>query len=63
MMIRASYSNRFAYLSWFLYALVLAYPCLKFPIWKDQGRKASFIFLAHLGFTLFMNLIYYHHQS
>jgi hypothetical protein len=61
MMIRASYSNRFAYLSWFLYALVLAYPCLKLPIWKDQGRKASYILLAHLGFTLFMDLIYYHH--
>jgi hypothetical protein len=60
MMIRASYSNRFAYLSWFLYALVLAYPCLKLPIWKDQGRKASYILLAHLGFTLFMDLIYYH---
>lgn len=59
MMIRASYSNRFAYLSWFLYAIVLAYPCLKLPLWKDQGKKAAFILLAHLGFTLFMDLIYW----
>lgn len=59
MMIRASYSNRFAYLSWFLYALVLIYPCLKLPIWKDQGKKTALIILGHLGFTLFMYLIYY----
>jgi hypothetical protein len=59
MVIRASFSNRFAYLSWFLYAIVIAYPCLKLPIWKDQGRKASYILLAHLGFTLFMFFIYY----
>lgn len=54
MMIRASYSNRFAYLSWFMYALVLAYPCLKLPIWKNQGMKTALIFMGHLGFTLFM---------
>lgn len=54
MMIRAAYSNRFAYLSWFLYALVLIYPCLKLPIWKDQGKKTALIMGGHLGFTLFM---------
>lgn len=57
MMIRASFSNRFAYLSWFLYALVLIYPCLKLPIWKDQGKKTALIMGGHLGFTLFMYLI------
>ena len=55
MMIRASYSNRFAYLSWFMYALVLAYPCLKLPVWEDQGRKTALIIIGHLGFTLFMS--------
>lgn len=58
MMIRASYSNRFAYLSWFIYALVLAYPCLKLPVWKDQGTKTALIFLGHFGFTLFMYWLY-----
>ena len=57
MMIRASFSNRFAYLSWFMYALVLAYPCLKLPIWKDQGAKTAMIFMAHLGFTLVLHWI------
>lgn len=57
MMIRASYSNRFAYLSWFLYPLVLAYPLLKLPIYKQQGRKLALIMMAHTGFTVFMWLI------
>lgn len=54
MMIRVAFSNRFAYLSWFMYALVLAYPCLKLPVWKNQGRNTALIFMGHLGFTLFM---------
>lgn len=59
MVIRANYSNRFAYLSWFLYPLVIAYPLLKLEIWpKTQGRKTAFIMAAHLAFTLFMVFIY-----
>lgn len=59
MVIRASYSNRFAYLSWFLYPIVLAYPLLKLEIWpKTQGRKLSIIMIVHLAFTLFMTFIY-----
>lgn len=59
MMIRASYSNRFAYLSWFLYALVLAYPCLKLPVWKRQGFAAALIFFAHFAFTFVMSVFVY----
>lgn len=51
MLIRASYSNRFAYLSWFLYPLVLAYPVLKLKIWKDQGKKTGLILMAQIVFT------------
>ena len=55
LVIRAEYSNRFAYLSWFLYPIVLSFPLLKIPIWKTtQGKKLSVIMLAHLGFTLLM---------
>ncbi len=58
MVIRASYSNRFAYLSWFIYPLVLAYPLLKFPIWKKkQGLRTGLILMAHFGFTFVMWLI------
>lgn len=57
MLIRASFSNRFAYLSWFMYPLVLAYPLLTLPIWKDQGRKTGMILMAHVLFTYVMWLI------
>lgn len=57
MVIRAAYSNRFAYLSWFIYPLVIAYPLLRMNIWKDQDRKTAWILLAYSGFTFFMFLI------
>jgi len=58
MVIRASFSNRFAYLSWFLYPMVLSYPLLKLPIWKKtQGRKAGLIMLGHYAFTLVLFLL------
>lgn len=59
MMIRASFSNRFAYLSWFMYALVLAYPCLKLPVWKNQGDAVALILLAHFAFTFIMSEFVY----
>jgi hypothetical protein len=58
MVIRSSFSNRFAYLSWFIYPIVLAYPLLKLPIWKKtQGRNAGLIMLGHYAFTLVLFLI------
>lgn len=54
MLIRASYSNRFAYLSWFMYPIVLAYPLLVLPIWKDQGKKVGMILITHMLFTYLM---------
>jgi len=54
---RAAFSNRFAYLSWFMYALVIAYAVIRIPIWKDQDRKASQILFAHSFFTIFMFVI------
>lgn len=60
MVIRASFSNRFAYLSWFLYPIVLAYPLFKLDIWGDeQGKRAAQIMLAHVGFTWFMTTFYW----
>lgn len=59
MVIRAEYSNRFAYLSWFLYPLVIAYPLIRMNIWETQDRNAALILLAYSGFTFFMSTIYY----
>lgn len=60
MVIRAQYSNRFAYLSWFMYPLVLAYPLLMLNIWgPSQGKKLKKIMLAQIGFTWFMQTFYW----
>ncbi len=59
MVIRSEQSNRFAYLSWFLYPLVIAYPLLRMNIWDDQDRKTALILLAYAGFTFFMTFVYY----
>lgn len=53
-LIRLPFTNRFAYLSWFLYAIVLAYPLFKFHLWRNQGRKVAMIMMAHVSFTFLM---------
>lgn len=59
MVIRAEYSNRFAYLSWFLYPVVLAYPLVRLKIWpKTQGQKVGIIMIGHLAFTLLMKFVF-----
>lgn len=57
--IRASFSNRFAYLSWFIYPVVLAYPLLRMNLWKDQDRKTAIILFLYSAFLFFMYFIYY----
>lgn len=59
LVIRASFSNRFAYLSWFIYPAVMAYPLMRMNLWKDQDRKTSIIFFLYTGFTFFMFFVYY----
>ncbi len=54
---KAAFSNRFAYLSWFMYPVVIAYAVIRLHIWEDQDKKAGLILAAHAGFTLFMYLI------
>lgn len=54
--IRAAFSNRFAYLSWFMYPLVIAYPLINLPVWEDQERKTGLILAAYCSFTLFMQV-------
>lgn len=54
MVIRSAFSNRFAYLSWFMYPIVVAYPLIYFPLWEDQDRKTGWILLGYCAFTAFM---------
>lgn len=55
----AEFTNRIAYLSWFIYPIVLIYPFLNEQWGKDRYKKFGLVMLGHLGFTLFMNIIYY----
>ena len=60
MVIRSTFSNRFAYLSWFLYPVVVAYPLLRMNLWKDQDRRTALVFFFLSGFTFAMFFIYYY---
>lgn len=56
--IRAMFSNRIAYLSWFIYPIVLAYPLLNFPVFKkNHSEKTAWILLGHFGFTTILWLL------
>lgn len=49
-----AYSNRFAYASWFMYPILLAYPLAKFNIFKHQGPVTGLILIASVAFTYIM---------
>lgn len=55
----ASFTNRIAYLSWSLYPILLAFPFLAILWDREQHKYVKYMAWGHLGFTLFMNLIYY----
>ncbi|MDG4944801.1 EpsG family protein [Weeksellaceae bacterium KMM 9713] len=57
LVIRANFSNRFAYLSWFLMAIVIFYPLYRYKMFKNQYTIAALIMLAYFSFTFFMNVI------
>ncbi|MDR1895908.1 MAG: EpsG family protein [Prevotellaceae bacterium] len=54
LVIRANFSNRFAYLSWFLYPVILIYPAIKFDLWKKPYAKTGIIIFLHFAFTYIM---------
>ncbi len=57
LVIRASYSNRFAYLSWFLLAIVLIYPLLKSKLFNNQHKIIGYITIVYFAFTYLLNVI------
>ncbi|NNC50716.1 MAG: EpsG family protein [Flaviramulus sp.] len=59
LVIRANFSNRFAYLSWFLMAIVIIYPVLKQSFFKNQQIMITKIVTAYFLFTFLMYLMYY----
>ncbi len=59
LVIRANFSNRFAYLSWFLMAIIIIYPFLKKEFFENQEEIISKVITAYFSFTYLMWLIYY----
>lgn len=57
LVIRASFSNRFAYLSWFMYPIFLIYPFLYMPVWNDQDKRIGYVVLGNVAFTIFMEIM------
>ncbi|MDH7446575.1 EpsG family protein [Aquimarina sp. 2201CG14-23] len=54
LVINANYSNRFAYLSWFMMAIIIIYPFLKQQFFKDQHFMIGKVMLVYFSFTYFM---------
>ena len=57
--IYASYTNRIAYLSWFMYPFVLIYPLFNERIGIKRTKYLRIAVTLHLLFTLIMQFIYY----
>ena len=59
LVIRANFSNRFAYLSWFMMAIIIVYPLLKQVFFKRQHTVLGYVYVFYFSFTYFMYTIYY----
>lgn len=59
LVIKANYSNRFAYLSWFMMSIIIIYPMLKKQFFKNQHSMVGNIVLVYFAFTYLMFYIYY----
>lgn len=53
----ANFSDRFAYLSWFIMPLLIIYPLLKVKLFSFQHKRIGFFLLLYYGFTFTMFLI------
>jgi hypothetical protein len=57
LVIRANFSNRFAYLSWFLMAIIIIYPFLTKIQVNNQHKVLGVVLVAYFAFTFLMNVI------
>lgn len=58
LIIQASFSNRFAYLSWFLMGVIVIYPFLKYSFSnKLRGKLIAHTLLLYFLFTYMLNVI------
>ncbi len=59
LVIRANFSNRFAYLSWFMMSIIIIYPLLKERFYTNQHIIIGRVVLFCFSFIFLMSLIYY----
>lgn len=55
LLIRAAYTNRIAYLSWFIMSIIMIYPLLKKELVSYQPRKIVILIMANLVITFFLS--------
>ncbi|HBU79851.1 MAG TPA: hypothetical protein DEF18_17270 [Muricauda sp.] len=59
LVIKANFSNRFAYLSWFMMAIIIIYPMLKKQFFSNQHFMIGKVMAVYFSFTYLMYYIYY----
>ncbi|NHN26149.1 EpsG family protein [Flavobacterium jejuense] len=57
LIIRANFSNRFAYLSWFMMGVIIIYPFLKQQMIPNQTKKTALVLFFYFMFTFILNVI------
>jgi hypothetical protein len=57
LVIKSAFSNRFAYLSWFMLGLIIVYPFLKQQFFKNQYAVLGTILGAYFTFTFILEVI------
>lgn len=56
LVIRANFSNRFAYLSWFMLGIIIIYPYLKMRFFNKQHQIVGYVVFLYFLFTYIMGL-------
>lgn len=65
LIIRAAYTDRFAYLSWFMFPLLLMYPLLTQQLYREhynQARNIIMVLFGQIAFSYFMFWAYNGHK-
>ena len=57
LVIRASYSNRLAQISWFIMPVVLIYPFIKKRFWENQEQLLGYALIVFYAFTFYYNIL------
>lgn len=55
----ANYTNRIAYLSWFMYPIVLIFPFFEKSMGKKRYKMLALAVFLHVMFTIMMKVVYY----